>query len=183
MCTCSINQSVTREEVSLEAPLGHSVVRLELDPHVIVKGGDDVGSLCSTELSMKLWVWAQPAAHFHVVILAHLIWDTQKHSLLVRTKHNHFVCKWRKNPHRCLRSQTHQTQGWYDTGRGPPAATHSSCWVGTLWASPGWWGNHSDWWWHRRRQLLVGDKIEDFKRKVHTSLNYFHSSVNLWTNN
>lgn len=45
---------LTREEVSLEAPLGDGVVRLELDPHVVVLGGDDLGFLCSTELPMKL---------------------------------------------------------------------------------------------------------------------------------
>lgn len=60
------------------------------------------------------------------------------------------------NLHHSLRSQTHRTPELYDTEWAPPAATHSSCWVGTLWASRGWWGNHSVWWWTRRRQLLVG---------------------------
>lgn len=43
-----------RKEMSLEAPLGDSVVRLELNPHVVVLGSDDLRFLCSTELPMKL---------------------------------------------------------------------------------------------------------------------------------
>lgn len=63
---------LTGEEVSLEAPLGDGVVRLELDPHVVVQRGDDLGLLRSAELPVELGVRAGAAAHLHVVVLAHL---------------------------------------------------------------------------------------------------------------
>lgn len=40
--------------MSLEAPLGDGVIRLELNPHAVVLGGDDLRFLCPTELPMKL---------------------------------------------------------------------------------------------------------------------------------
>jgi len=40
--------------VSLEALLGDGVVRLELNPHVVLLRGDDLWLLRSTELPMKL---------------------------------------------------------------------------------------------------------------------------------
>lgn len=62
--------------MSFEALLGDSVVRLELDPHVVLLGGDDLGFLHSTELPMKLWVWSQPTAHLHIIIFTHLMVNT-----------------------------------------------------------------------------------------------------------
>lgn len=41
---------LTGEEVSLEPPLGNSVVGLELYPHAVVLGRDDLGFLCPAEL-------------------------------------------------------------------------------------------------------------------------------------
>lgn len=45
---------LTREEVSLETLLRDGVIRLELDPHVVVQRGDNLGLLCSTELPVEL---------------------------------------------------------------------------------------------------------------------------------
>lgn len=77
---------LTGEEVGLETLLGDGVVRLELNPHVVVLGGDDLGCLRSTEFPMKLWVWSQPTAHLHVIIFTHLMVDTRRFYLLQRTK-------------------------------------------------------------------------------------------------
>lgn len=63
---------LTGEEVSLEALLGDRVVGLELNPHVVVLGGDDLGFLGSAELAVELGVRGQAAAHLHVIIFTHL---------------------------------------------------------------------------------------------------------------
>lgn len=62
--------------MSLEALLGHRVVWLELNPHVVLEGRDDIGFLWAAELPIKLGVRAQPAAHFHIVVFTHLMDDT-----------------------------------------------------------------------------------------------------------
>lgn len=62
--------------MSLEAPLGDGVVRPELDPHVVVQGGDDLGLLRAAELPVELRVRAQAAAHLHVIVFAHLMANT-----------------------------------------------------------------------------------------------------------
>lgn len=69
--------------MSLEASLGDSVIRLKLNSHVVLLGGDDLWFLCSTEFAVKLRVWAQPTAHFYKVIFTHLMGNTQKWSLLI----------------------------------------------------------------------------------------------------
>lgn len=62
--------------MSLEAPLGDGVVRLELDPHVVAQGGDDLGLLRAAELPVELRVRTQAAAHLHVIVFAHLTANT-----------------------------------------------------------------------------------------------------------
>lgn len=69
--------------MSLEASLGDGVIRLKLNSHVVLLGRDDLWFLCSTELAVKLWVWAQPTAHFHKVIFTHLMGNTQKWAMLI----------------------------------------------------------------------------------------------------
>lgn len=58
--------------MGLEALLGDGVVRLELHPHVVVLGGDDLRLLGTTELAVQLGVGCESAAHLHEVVLAHL---------------------------------------------------------------------------------------------------------------
>lgn len=58
--------------MSLEAFFGDGVVGFELDPHVVVLGRDDFGDLGAAVLAMQLGVGRQAAAHFHVVVFAHL---------------------------------------------------------------------------------------------------------------
>ena len=58
--------------MGLEALLGDGVVGLELDPHVVVLGGDHLGDLRAAVLPVKLRVRGQTAAHLHVVVLTHL---------------------------------------------------------------------------------------------------------------
>lgn len=72
----------------------------------------------------------------------------------------HEICSFCTNSRHFLRSQTYRTPGWCGTGWAPPAATRSSCLVGTPWASLGWWGNRSARWWSHRRQLLVGESSD-----------------------
>lgn len=174
---------LTREEVSLEAPLGHGVVWLELDPHVVLLGGDDLGFLSSAELPMKLRVRAQPTAHLHIIIFTHLVVNTRgfylpstkdcktlagylmhclqrDHDKLPLNRNTSQTAFTTVYSHRSLRSQTHQTPEWCDTEWAPQAATCSSCWVGILWASRGWWVSRSAWWWTHHRQLLVGENTD-----------------------
>lgn len=42
--------------MSLEASLGDGVIRLKLNSHVVLLGGDDLWFLCSTEFAVKLRV-------------------------------------------------------------------------------------------------------------------------------
>lgn len=51
---------------------GDGVVGFELDPHVVVLGGDDVRLLGAAELAVQLGVGRQPAAHLHKVVFADL---------------------------------------------------------------------------------------------------------------
>lgn len=72
--------------MSSEAFLGHGVVRLELNAHVVVLGGDHIGLLCSTKLPMELGFRSEAAAHFHKVILAHLVGEAKGNISLVWEK-------------------------------------------------------------------------------------------------
>lgn len=58
--------------MGFEALFGDGVVGLELDPHVVVLGGDDVRLLGAAELAVQLGVGGQPAAHLHEVVFADL---------------------------------------------------------------------------------------------------------------
>lgn len=152
-----LHSRLTREEVGLEASLWHRVVWLELDPHVVVDWGDDVRLLHAAELPVKRWVGTQPAAHLNVVVFTHLMEKNTRH---IDVTVGHEICSFCTNSRHFLRSQTYRTPGWCGTGWAPPAATRSSCLVGTPWASLGWWGNRSARWWSHRRQLLVGESSD-----------------------
>lgn len=58
--------------MGFEALFGDGIVGLELDPHVVVLGGDDVRLLGAAELAVQLGVGGQPAAHLHEVVFADL---------------------------------------------------------------------------------------------------------------
>lgn len=59
--------------MSLEALLGDRVVRLELNAHVVVLGGDHVRFLSPAELAVEFGFGCEPTAHFYKVILTYLL--------------------------------------------------------------------------------------------------------------
>lgn len=58
--------------MGLEAFLGDSVVRLELDSHVVVLRSDDFRDLGATVFPMKLRVGREAAPYLHIVVFTHL---------------------------------------------------------------------------------------------------------------
>lgn len=58
--------------MGFEALFGDGVVGFELDPHVVVLRGDDVGLLGAAELAVQLGVSREPAAHLHKIVFTHL---------------------------------------------------------------------------------------------------------------
>lgn len=148
---------LTRKEMSREAPPGDGVIRLELNPHVVVLRRDDLRFLRSTKLPIELRLWAQTTAHLHIIIFTHLTTHTHTQQGFTSRHWRTWPCTSSPgDPRHCPRSRMRRTPVWCDTERAPPAATRSSCWVGTLWASRGWWGSHWARRWCRHRQLLVG---------------------------
>lgn len=71
----------TCKELRFEALLGNGVVRLELDAHDVVLGGDGLWLLRTAELPMESGVGRESAPHLHIVVLTNL---SRTHSIITR---------------------------------------------------------------------------------------------------